>query len=160
MQPIKRGLLPRCVGRTKGGINTKLHAVVDGRGQPIMFALTEGQCSDHTGAKLLYPELPDFRNRKTTKHHKAVLIGDKGYDSDEFRQALNAKKISACIPGRSSRKQPVAYDKSLYKQRNLVERMFGRLKDWRRIATRYDRNAEIYLSAITIAATVIFYLKQ
>ena len=160
MQPVKRGALPRCVGRTKGGINTKLHAVVDGKGRPMIFTLTEGQVSDHIGAKLVYSGLPDFRDRKTTKRHKAVLLGDKGYDSDEFRNALNARKISACIPGRSNRKEPVEYDKSLYKQRNLVERMFARLKDWRRIATRYDRNAEIFLSAITIAAIVIFYLNQ
>ena len=160
MQSVKRGALPGCVGRTKGGINTKLHAVVDGKGRPIILTLTGGQVSDHTGAKLLYSSLPDFRDRKTTKRHKAVLLGDKGYDSDEFRDALKAKKIRACIPGRINRKKQIEYDKSLYKQRNLVERMFGRLKDWRRIATRYDRNAEIFLSAITIAAVVIFYLNQ
>ena len=76
MQSVKRGALPRCVGRTKGGINTKLHAVVDGKGRPIILTLTGGQVSDHTGAKLLYSSLPDFRDRKTTKRHKAVLLGD------------------------------------------------------------------------------------
>ena len=87
-----------------------------------------------------------------------VLIADKGYDSDRFRSALNNLDIQPCIPGRSNRKEPVKYDTRLYKQRNLIERMFGRLKDWRRIATRYDRCAHTFFSAICIAATVIFWL--
>ena len=64
--------------------------------------------------------------------------------------------IKPCIPVRKSRKGPVEYDTKMYKQRNLVERMFGRLKDWRRIATRYDRCAHTFMSAICNAATVIF----
>jgi len=63
-----------------------------------------------------------------------------------------------CIPGRKNRKQAIQYDAGLYKQRNHIERMFGRLKDWRRIATRYDRCAHTFMSAICIAATVIFWL--
>ena len=85
-------------------------------------------------------------------------IGDKGYDSDRFREALEGRGIAPCIPGRAHRKKPVACDAGLYRQRNLVERMFGRLKDWRRIATRYDRCAHTFFSAICIAATVIFWL--
>ncbi len=87
-----------------------------------------------------------------------VLIADKGYDSNWFRQALADLDIKPCIPGRLNRKEPVEYDKDLYKQRNLIERMFGRLKDWRRIATRYDRCAHTFMSAICIAAIVIFWL--
>ena len=87
-----------------------------------------------------------------------TLIADKGYDSDRFRQALAERGIEPCIPGRSNRKTPVAYDAELYKQRNLIERMFGRLKDWRRIATRYDRCAHTFLSAICIAAILIFWI--
>ena len=70
-----------------------------------------------------------------------ALIADKGYDSDWFREALADLKITPCIPGRANRKAPIPYDADLYKQRNRIERMFGRLKDWRRIATRYDRCA-------------------
>ena len=87
-----------------------------------------------------------------------ILIADRGYDSDWFREALCDRGIEPCIPGRKNRKLPVAYDAHRYKQRNLVERMFGRLKDWRRIATRYDRCAHTFMSAICIAATVIFLL--
>jgi transposase len=89
-----------------------------------------------------------------------VLIGDKGYDSDEFRDALNARKIEACIPPRSNRTAPRNYSKSLYRQRHKVENMFAKLKDWRRIATRYDRCAHTFMPAICIAATVIFWINQ
>ena len=104
--------------------------------------------SDHLGAKLVYPVLP---NAKT-------LIGDKGYDSDEFREALKARKIKPCIPPRSYRTNQHRYSKALYKQRHRIENMFARLKDWRRIATRYDRCAHTFFSAICIAATVLFWL--
>lgn len=88
----------------------------------------------------------------------ATLIADKGYDSDRFRAALATLDIEPCIPGRSNRKDLIIHDTALYKQRNRIERMFGRLKDWRRIATRYDRCAHTFMSAICIAATVIFWL--
>jgi len=132
-------------------LNSKLHAIVNKLGRPLMMCLTEGQTSDYIGAKLLYPYLPSGAR---------YLVGDKGYDSDEFRTALKARNISPCIPPRSGRKTPAAYCKNLYKQRHKVEVMFGRLKDWRRIATRYDRCAHTYFSSICIAATMIFYLNQ
>ena len=86
------------------------------------------------------------------------LIADRGYDADWFREALKDKGISPCIPGRKSRGKPVRYDKRRYKRRNRIEIMFGRLKDWRRIATRYDRCAKTFLSAVALVATVIFWL--
>ena len=79
---------------------------------------------------------------------------------NRFRTALAERGISACIPGRKNRKQPIQYDKALYKQRYRVEIMFGRLKDWRRIATRYDRCAANFFGAITLAAIVSFWLQQ
>jgi transposase len=148
LQPGKKGDVPRHIGRTKGGLNSKLHAVVNDTGKPVVMALTAGQVSDHIGAKIVYPALPNAN----------TLIGDKGYDSDEFRAALKAKGISACIPPRSGRNNPAAYCKTLYKQRHKVENAFNRLKDWRRIATRYDRCADIYFAAITIAAIVIWWI--
>lgn len=131
-------------------MNSKLHAVCDEDGKPVVLALTEGQVSDFTGADLILDDLPKAE----------VLIGDKGYDSDKLREALRERGIAPCIPGRSNRKEPVEYDKELYKQRNLVERLFGRLKDWRRVATRYDRCAHTFFSAICIAETFAFYLNQ
>ncbi len=114
----------------------------------MTFLLTAGQVSDIRGAERLLPTLPAAE----------TLLADKGYDSDRFRAALLQRGISPCIPGRVHRKKPIAYDPELYKQRNLIERMFGRLKDWRRIATRYDRCAHTFFSAICLAATVLFWL--
>lgn len=130
-------------------MNSKLHAVCDGDGRPVALCITEGQMSDHKGAKLLYPTLPS---------HAQTLIGDKGYDSDEYRSALKAKGITPCIPPRKRRKLPASFDQSLYKQRHKIENMFAKLKDWRRIHTRYDRRADNFMAAITIAAIYTFWL--
>lgn len=86
------------------------------------------------------------------------MIADRGYDAGWFRESLKGKGIRPCIPGRKSRGKAVRYDKRRYKRRNRVEIMFGRLKDWRRIATCYDRCAKAFLSAVALAATVMFWL--
>lgn len=110
--------------------------------------LTEGQMSDHKGAVLLFSRLPNAKE----------LLADKGYDSDWFRNALATRGITPCIPPTANRKIHHAYDKQLYRQRHKIENLFARLKDWRRIATRYDRCAHTFMSAIAIAATVCFWL--
>ena len=84
------------------------------------------------------------------------LIADRGYDSSRFRNALSARGITPCIPSTRSRKQHIPHDALLYRQRHRIEIMFGRLKDWRRIAMRYDRCAHTFFSAVCIAATVTF----
>jgi len=144
----QKGGRGRLIGRTKGGLNTKLHAVTDALGRPIRLFMTAGQVSDYIGARALMSSLPiaDW------------LIADRGYDADWFRDALKDRGIRACIPGRKSRDTPVQYDKRRYKRRNRIEIMFGRLKDWRRVATRYDRCPNVFLSAVALAATVIFWL--
>jgi transposase len=86
------------------------------------------------------------------------MIADRGHDADWFREALKDKGISPCIPGRKSRGKAVRYDKRRYKRRNRIEIMSGRLKDWRRVATRYDGCAKTFLSAVALAATVISWL--
>jgi len=125
-----------------------LHALCDAEGKPLILLLTEGQVSDYPGARAMLTALPNAD----------TLIADRGYDSNWYREALADKGITPCISGRKNRKETIQYDEVLYKQRNLVERMFGRLKDWRRIATRYDRCAHTFMSAICIAATVIFWV--
>ncbi|MFN3994870.1 MAG: transposase, partial [Tabrizicola flagellatus] len=80
------------------------------------------------------------------------------YDADWFREALKDKGIKPCIPGRKSRSKPIKHDERRYKRRNRIEIMFGRLKDWRWVATRYDRCPKVFLSAIALAATVMFWL--
>jgi transposase len=110
--------------------------------------LSEGQMGDYNSAALLFDALPAARE----------LIADKGYDGDWFRQALAARGTAACIPSKANRKIPIPHDPVLYRQRHHIENMFGKLKDWRRIHTRYDRCAHTFFSAIAIAATVIFWL--
>ena len=86
------------------------------------------------------------------------MLADRGYDADWYRAALIRKGITPCIPFKKNRRVQYAHDKELYKHRHKIENMFGRLKDWRRIAMRYDRCAHTFFSAICIAASVIFYL--
>jgi transposase len=106
--------------------------------------------SDYEGAALICPMLPDAE----------TLIADKGYDSDAFRAALAERGITPCIPPRAKRRTPAPYCKTLYRQRHKVENMFAKLKDWRRLALRYDRCAHTFFSTICIAATIIFWLGQ
>lgn len=117
-------------------------------GKPILLHLTAGQVSDYKGAAAVLPLLPIAKE----------LLADRGYDADWFRNALIEKGMTPCIPPRKNRKIQYVYDKILYKQRHKVENMFGWLKDWRRIAMRYDRCAHTFFSAICIAATVLFWL--
>lgn len=125
-------------------MNTKLHAVTDANGRPLRFFMTAGQISDYAGAAALLDDLPNAQ----------WLLGDRGYDADWFRDALRERGIKPCIPGRKSRTKPIKYDK----RRNRIEIMFGRLKDWRRVATRYDRCPTVFFSAVALAATVLFWL--
>lgn len=131
-------------------MNSKLHAVCDGMGRPLILLLSEGQMSDFKGAALMINALPKAK----------TLLGDKGYDADWFRQALTKRGIAACIPSKANRKTPIPHDRELYRQRHKIENMFGKLKDWRRIHTRYDRCAHTFFSAICIAATIIFWINQ
>ena len=110
--------------------------------------LSAGQTSDYIGARALLPSLPPAK----------ALLADKGYDADWLRDALADRKIEACIPSKSNRKIQIPHDKALYRKRHKIENMFGKLKDWRRIHTRYDRCAHTFMSAIAIAAIVIFWI--
>jgi transposase len=112
--------------------------------------LSEGQMSDYKGAALIIDALPRAK----------ALLADRSYDADWFRTAPDARGIAACIPSKANRKVPIPHDAVLYRQRHRIENMFGKLKDWRRIHTRYDRCAHTFMSAICIAATVIFWLNQ
>ena len=118
--------------------NTKLHAICDSQGRPLNLFVTAGQVGDDIGARALPSSLPDVDG----------LLGDRSYDAYWFRDASKDKGIRACIPGRKQRKKPVKYDKRRYKRRNRIEIMFGRLKDCRRVATRYDRCPRVSLSAV------------
>ena len=110
--------------------------------------LSGGQTSDYTGARALVGSLPKAQ----------TLLADRGYDADWFREALVDMGIVPCIPVRRGRKVPIHHDTDLYKKRHRIENSFARLKDWRRVATRYDRCPKVFLSACALAAVVMFWL--
>jgi transposase len=133
---------------TKGGRNSKIHAVVDEFCRPWVFVLTPGNTADCVMAEDCVGLIPGV----------AKLIADKGYDTDAFRSYLKEQGINPVIPGKSNRKTRVRYDKLAYKGRNVVERCFCRLKDFRRIATRYDKLARNFLATAVLAAIVIWWI--
>jgi putative transposase len=104
-------------------LNSKLHAVCDGKGRPLVMLLSEGQMSDFKGAALMLSALPKAKE----------LLADRGHDANWFRDALAKRKIAVCIPSKSNRKIPVAHDAALHKRRHRIENMFRRLK---RLAAR------------------------
>jgi len=119
----------RQIGHTKGGMNTKLYAACDRQGRPIDLFVTVGPVSDYVGARALLSSLPKVD----------WLLGDRGYDADWFKEALQDKGIRPFIPSQRQRNTPVKYDRRRDKRRNRIKIVFGRLKDWRRVATGYDR---------------------
>lgn len=142
---VETGKQEQELGRSKGGFSSKLHAACDALGNPLRFFVTAGQRSDYVKAL-------DLINDKKME----ALIADKGYDADymiEAAQAINAEPV---IPPRSNRKTSREYDKELYKERNLIERMFNKIKNFRRVATRYDKLAITFLSFVHIAAIYLW----
>ena len=134
------------MGRSVGGLSTKIHATCDALGNPTGFWLTAGQAHDLQGADVLLAEL-----------EADALLADKAYDADErVRDVLQAQGIEPVIPSKSNRPEPIDYDHHLYKARHLIENFFAKLKQYRAIATRYDKTARNFLSAVHLAASVIW----
>jgi transposase len=133
------------LGRSKGGFSSKLHAACDALGNPVRFFVTAGQRSDYIKAL----DLVEGREMQ-------ALIADKGYDSGYMVRAAIDAKAEAVIPSRARRKVPREYDQDLYKERNLIERMFNKLKHFRRVATRYDKLDIAYLGFVFIAASYLW----
>ena len=133
------------LGRSKGGFSSKIHVIVDALGYPVDFDLTAGQKADCTQAKPLIED-KTFEN----------LLGDKAYDSNEIVKDVESKGAQAIIPPKSNRKVQREYDKEIYKERNKVERFFSRIKQFRRIATRYDKTGSSYMALLFIASFYIW----
>ena len=156
------------IGRSRGGLTTKTHALVDGRGRPLVIALTPGQAGDSPALPHLLDELRVSRTgpgRPRTRPE--ALRGDKAYSARGHRAHLRARGITAVIPEPSDqiahRKRrgsrggrPVAFDSEDYKSRNVVERAFNHLKNWRGIATRYDKHALIYRGGVVLASILLW----
>jgi transposase len=144
----KRGEQKQAVGRSRGGRNTKIHALADAKGRLIAILLTGGEAHDCPVAERL------IRRVKPSKR----MLGDKAYDSAELRDELDERGTKPVIPNRSNRKQPYSFSKRLYKLRWRIESAFNRLKDFRRIATRYDRLARNYLASVCLAAALVWWI--
>ncbi len=126
-------------------MTSKFHGVCDSKGGPLRLYLREGQCSDFTGADGVRKDLPP-----------AATVEDQGYDRDKIRKMLSQQGIPPCTPPRRCRKKSVHYSKRLDRRRHKIETLFSRLKGWQCLATRYDRCAHVFCSAILLAATVFF----
>ena len=126
-------------------MTTKIHAAVDALGNPVRLLLSVGQASEYGQANAL---IEGF----TVGH----VVADKGYDSDDFVAMIENSGAIAVIPPRKNRTNMRLYDKHIYKARNLVERFFQKIKNFRRIATRYERLARNYLAMLHLAATIIW----
>ena len=127
-------------------MSTKIHTMVDALGNPVGFFLTGGEAHDLVGADHLLPEM-----------QADTLIADKAFDAEErVIQPLAAAGKTAVIPPKKGRKSPREYDRELYKARHLIENFFARLKQFRAIATRYDKTARNFLAAVHLAASIIW----
>ena len=134
------------MGRSRGGLTTKIHALVDAEGRPVRIALTPGQAHDGTAAGGLLTDLEPG----------TTLLADRAYDSDAIRQQAKEQGVWANIPPKRNRKRTFAFSSWVYRQRNLVERFFNKLKQFRGIATRYDNDPDNFLAAIKLASARIW----
>ena len=134
----------QALGRSRGGFGTKIHGSFDGLGHPVELKLTPGQASDIGQATELL-----------ANHEPAVVIGDKGYDGDAFVEVIEARGAEAVIPPKKNRLQLREYDRHTYKERNLIERFWSKAKQFRRVATRYEKKAVNFLAFVQVAAIMV-----
>ncbi len=132
------------MGRSRGGFGTKIHIIVDALGNPVDFALTAGQEADVTQAEPLIEE-----------HKAGAYILDKAYDSDAVVAAAKGQGAEAVIPSKKNRKVPREYDKDLYKERKKVEWFINLIKQYRRVATRYEKTARNFLGFVHMASIMV-----
>ncbi|WKW50547.1 IS5 family transposase [Rhodomicrobium lacus] len=136
----------RCMGRSRGGLTTKIHALVDANGLPIALKLTEGQAHDGRSAEDMLDEVKAG----------AILLADRAYDSDGLRHALEQRGAWGNIRLMPNRKKRPAFSAWLYRQRNAVERFFNKLKHFRAVATRYDKRDDNFLASVQLASVRIW----
>ncbi len=135
----------QAIGRSRGGLSTKIHTLVDALGNPVNFHLTGGEAHDLVGADHLLPNM-----------QADALLGDKAYDADErVIKPLEEAGKRAVIPPKANRRSPRKFDRDLYKARHLIENFFAKIKQFRAIATRYDKTARNFLAAVYVVAIAI-----
>ena len=135
----------QAIGRSRGGLTSKLHAVVDALGYPLRLKLTGGHCSDISQAfQLLAP------------YHNCNTLADRGYDCDALITQLQDQNCIPVIPPKRNRLAPRTIDRHLYNERHLIENFFNKIKEYRRVATRYDKLDVSFLAFIVFASTLIW----
>ena len=137
------------LGWSKGGFTTKIHAMVDALGNPLKFILTAGQRNEITQGESLIEGI-----------EHTIVIADKAYDSNAFIQKIGKQECTAIIPSRKNRKQSRNYDKYIYKERHLIECFFGKIKHFRRIFSRFDKSAQIYMGFLNFVGVLYGYAKN
>jgi transposase len=130
------------VGRSRGGLTSKLHVVVDANGLPVWLGITPGEAHDNRLCSTLLTGLKP----------KTMILADRGYDADWIRVLVNEQGAWANIPPKRNRKEPICFSRHLYRARNRIERFFNKIKQCRRIATRYDKLAANYLAFVQLAS--------
>ena len=141
----KRGAAQHGIGRSRGGLSTKVHLIVDALGLPLTFVITEGQRHDNQPAHELIARVKS-----------RCLLGDKAYDSNALRAALDEQDCAAVIPSNRSRAQKLSYDEELYKARSEIECTFSLLKQARRFATRYEKTLRNYGAVVAIGCALLW----
>ena len=134
------------MGRSRGGLTTKVHALVDASGLPILLKLTEGQAHDGRSAEDMLGSIG----------RGDILLADRAYDSDALRQTLAARGARANVRPTPHRLNPPVFSKRLYRKRNHVERFFNKIKQFRAVATRYDKRDDNYLAGVKLASIRIW----
>ena len=136
--------MDQAIGRSRGGLTTKIHAIVDAAGKAVALSLTPGQRADITEAEPLLNEVDP-----------AAFIADKAYDADPLIEKLEEQGITPVIPSKKNRICPRKTLFSIYKKRNIIERFFARLKQFRGIATRYDKLKSTFIAAVQLVSAML-----
>ncbi len=134
------------MGRSRGGLTTKIHALVDANGLPILLKLTEGQAHDGRSAADMLDDIGEGQ----------ILLADRAYDSDNLRRTLTERRAWANVKPMPNRKNIPAFSQFLYRYRNLVERFFSKIKHFRAVATRFEKHDANYLALVKLAAARIW----
>jgi transposase len=142
------GQAAQALGRSRGGFGTKIHAAVSGLLLPVALLLSAGQEADVCHARTLLAEVP-------ANAEVQAVIADKGYDSQAVVEAVVARGAEAVMPSRSNRKEQRVYDKERYKDRNLAERFWSKIKQFRRVATRYEKTGRNFLAFVQVASLIV-----
>ena len=144
------------LGRSQGGFGTKIHVRCDGKGKPITFLLTPGQQHEITVAEQLMEQGAIRRRSGQLRLRPKRLSGDKGYAFRKYRRYLHRRGIRTTIPRKKNEHATGPFDRALYRQRNQVERLINRLKQFRRVATRYEKRASSYAAMLTLAMILLW----